>query len=171
MGKRWIVLAGFISLLPPAAQAQDLPSEGKFSITYTAVTPSPNKPIALGKDRDIIMNAAIMTAVNDAGSGLLHNMAGRCFVLNTIDKAAKTLESKGYCVYADRAGDQVFEEFAMPAPIALGSPAKYMGTWTGGTGKFAGLSGTFDIAASGNIGPEGVGQVAGRKTGSYKIVK
>jgi hypothetical protein len=56
---------------------QELPSEGKFSITYTAVNPAPSKAVSVG-DRDVTVSSSIMTGVNDAGSGLLHNMAGRC---------------------------------------------------------------------------------------------
>ena len=59
------------------ALAQELPKEGKYSITYTSVNPSPTKAVSIG-DRDISVSSSIMTALNDGGSGLLHNMAGRC---------------------------------------------------------------------------------------------
>ena len=51
---------------------QELPSEGKFSITYTAVNPAPSKAVSVG-DRDVTVSSSIMTGINDAGSGLLHN--------------------------------------------------------------------------------------------------
>jgi hypothetical protein len=154
-----------------SARAQDLPSEGNFSITYTAVIPSPNKGIAVGKEREAVANASTMTAVNDAGSGLLHNMAGRCVALSTIDRVAKTLEVRGYCNYVDRSGDQVWEEFSTPAPLTLGTPVKFAGKWVGGTGKYTGLSGDFEITNSGPMATDGPAQSAGKKIGSYKISK
>jgi hypothetical protein len=36
----------------PPVLAQELPNEGKFSITYTAVNPAPSKAVSVG-DRDI----------------------------------------------------------------------------------------------------------------------
>src|SRR5262245_16850256 len=47
--------------------AQELPSEGKFPITYTAVNPAPSKAVSVG-DRDVTVSSSIMTGVNDAGS-------------------------------------------------------------------------------------------------------
>jgi hypothetical protein len=155
----------------PKCHAQELPNEGKFSITYTAVNPTPSKGIVVGKDREVTASTLLMMAVNDAGSGLLHNMAGRCVSLVVLDRTAKTLDVRGYCNYADRGGDQVFEEFSTPGPVSLGGPVKYAGKWVGGTGKFTGLSGDFDISTSGNVAPEGLFQAAGKKTGSYKINK
>ena len=46
-----------------------------------------------------------------------------------------------------------------------------MGKWTGGTGKFTGLSGEFEITNNGNIGPDGTFQSTGKKTGSYTLQK
>ncbi len=165
------ILALILSLAPATGRSEDLPKEGRFSITYTGVNTTPMKPVPYGKDREAIAGVSLMTAVNDAGGGLLHNVAGRCLVVTLIDRAAKTQEMHGYCAYADRAGDQVFEEVMTPAPTGLGQPARWVGKWTGGTGKYAGLSGEFEVTNSGNIGPDGVFQGAGKKTGSYRIEK
>lgn len=166
-----LVAAGLLILPASATVAQELPREGKFSITYTGVNPNPVKPVPFGKDREAIVGVSLMTAVNDAGSGLLHNMAGRCILLTVIDRAAKTQDLHGYCSYTDRSGDQVFEEVTTPVPTGLGQPARYVGRWTGGTGKYAGLSGEFEVTNSGNIAPEGLFQAAGKKTGSYRLDK
>jgi len=61
-----------LNCVPPVL-AQELPSEGKFSITYTAVNPAPSKAVSIG-DREVTVSSSIMTGINDAGSGLLHNM-------------------------------------------------------------------------------------------------
>lgn len=164
-----LVTASLLILPTAATVAQELPREGRFSITYTGVNANPVKPVPFGKDREAIVSVSIMTAVNDAGSGLLHNMAGRCILLTIIDRAANTQDLSGYCSYADRGGDQVFEEVSTPARTGLGLPARYVGKWAGGTGKYAGLSGEFEITNSGNIAPEGLFQAAGKKTGSYRL--
>src|SRR5262245_21549764 len=91
------------SLIPLAcltsATAQELPREAKFSITYTSVNPAPTKPVSMG-DRDVSVSSTVMTAVNDGGSGLLHNMAGRCNFITDLKKGAKTLNVHGFCTYA-----------------------------------------------------------------------
>jgi hypothetical protein len=150
--------------------AQELPSEGKFSITYTAVNPAPSKAVSVG-DRDVTVSSSIMTGVNDAGSGLLHNMAGRCNFMAETNKVAKTIHTRGFCSYADRAGDQVFEEFATDGPVTLGSPILFKGTWLGGTGKFEGLSGEFEIRPVSVLVSDTLVQGAGKKTGTYQIKK
>ncbi|MBS0639529.1 MAG: hypothetical protein JSS43_06630 [Proteobacteria bacterium] len=164
-------LTAAVSLPLGAALAEDLPREGRFSITYTGVNTSPAKPVPYGKDREAVVGVSLMTAVNDAGSGLLHNMAGRCQVVTLIDRGAKTQEMRAYCVYTDRTGDQVFEEVSTPAPTGLGQPARWVGKWAGGTGKYAGLAGEFEVTNSGNIGTDGIYQAAGKKTGSYRLEK
>jgi hypothetical protein len=164
------IVAAAITLVPATAcLAQDLPREGRFSITYTGVNPSPVKPVPFGKDREAIVGVSLMTAVNDADSGLLNNMAGRCILLTIVDRAAKTQDVHGYCNYADRGGDLVFEEVTTPTPTGLGQPARFVGKWTGGTGKYLGLTGEFEITNSGNVASEGLYQAAGKKTGSYKL--
>jgi hypothetical protein len=162
----WIVAT---ALLATSANSQELPAEGKFSITYTAINPSPAKPIAISPTKDIVMNNYIMTASNDAGSGLLHGLAGRCASVATIDKAAKTVESRTLCNYADRNGDMIFEEVNTPGPQPLGPVVNSKAHWTGGTGKYAGLTGEFDVRNEAVLATEGLVQAVGKKTGSYKI--
>ena len=47
----------------------------EFSVTYTTVNPNPFKPVAIGKDREATGSTFLATAVNDAGSGLLHKLS------------------------------------------------------------------------------------------------
>jgi hypothetical protein len=134
------------------------------------VIPSPSKSVSVG-DRDIVVASAIMTATNDGGSGLLHNMAGRCNYMTVTNKITKTFENHGYCNYADKAGDQVFEEFMTNGPTKLGQPVVNKGKWLGGTGKFEGLSGEFEIRPIPVLMSETLIQLSGKKTGTYHIAK
>lgn len=163
--------AGFLLALlcPQNARAEDLPSKGDFRITYTAVEASPTKPVSIGDNRTVGVNTFIMTAVNQAGSGLLHNMTGHCTSMTTADAGAKTFESHGYCDYVDAAGDHVFEKYDYPVQqVAATTHAD--GEWVGGTGKFAGLGGKFEIQGMRLPSPtDGAAQRIGQKVGSYTI--
>ena len=87
----------------------------------------------------------------------------------TIDKATKTIENRGACNYTDKNGDVVFETVATVGPQPLGPTVALKGTWAGGTGKYAGLTGEFDIRGAGVLNTESLVQSMGKKTGSYKI--
>ena len=95
-----VLLGGFASIAcATSGLAQELPSEANFSITYTSVNPAPSKPVSF-IDRDVSVSSTIMTALNDGGSGLLHNMGGRCNFMTDVNKTAKTIEVRGFCNYS-----------------------------------------------------------------------
>jgi hypothetical protein len=148
--------------------AQELPKEGKFSVTFTSVNPDPAKPVSLG-DREVAIGSPIITAVNDAESGFLHAMAGRCNVLVDHNQKARTYEARGYCNLADRGGDQIYMEFTTTAPAAIGGPSGAKGKLVGGTGRFAGLSGEFDVRRSPVLASESLVISAGKLIGTYAI--
>ncbi|MFB9266513.1 hypothetical protein ACFFWD_25720 [Bradyrhizobium erythrophlei] len=157
-----------LAVAASGATAQQLPAEGKFSISYTLTNSSPVKPISIGKDKEFTVSSSMMTGMNDAGSGLLHNMTGRCLSAVVTDKAAKTIEGHGYCTYADADGDQVFEKTDYNQPS--GPTILIQGQWIGGTGKFTGLEGTFEIHHSPlKAAVDGTVQGVGKKIGTYKI--
>ena len=166
-----LVSAGAVSLAfsVSGANAQQLPAEGKFSITYTSLNAAPVKPIAIGKDQEMTVSSAMMTAANDSGGGLLHNLTGRCLMSVLTDRASKTIDQHGYCTYTDADGDQVFEKVDINKQ-ALGPVIVGKGEWIGGTGKYAGLQGVFEIRHNPLKSPtEGVVQGAGKKIGSYRV--
>ena len=76
-----------------------------------------------------------------------------------------TYQSNGVCRYSDRAGDQVFEEVKTEPPQPLGAPMVLKGKWVGGTGKFAGLKGEFEIHPSPILATETLTQASGKKLG------
>ena len=158
-----------VLLCPLGARAADFPSKGDFRITFTAVNSSPTKPVTIGDNRTVAVNVAMMTAVNQAGSGLLHNMAGRCASMATTDAGAKTFENHGYCDYADADGDHVYERFDYPVQQPAATP-QATGEWLGGTGKVVGIGGKFDIRSTRLTSlTDGASQVVGEKVGSYTV--
>jgi len=152
------------------ASAEELAKEGRYTVQYTGTNPAPMKPIAIGNNREMLVTNAVMSAINESGSGFLHDMTGRCSGWVIIDTAAGAFESHGYCNYADKDGDQVFEQYDWP--MQPRSSSTYgTGKWIGGTGKYSGLQGTITLKGR-FLKPavEGITQGAGQKIGTYKIV-
>jgi hypothetical protein len=147
-------------------QAQNMPPEGPVAVTFTATQISPAKPMPIGGGKEFVLINQAMAASNDAGNPVLHNMAGRCQLSRLTDPSAKTVEMHGFCTYADKEGDQIFEQ----CDFLPGAPNNC--NLTGGTGKFESLQATLVIAADplkSNF--DGISQVIGHKKGTYKIVK
>ena len=166
------ISVGLLSLACWAADghAQDIPREGKFSATFTTVNPSPPKPISLGS-REIGVGSIIITIVNDTEAGFLHAMGGHCNVLVDHSHAAKTAQSEGYCNVANRDGDQIFLGFKTASPIPLGTTVPLKGQILGGTGRFAGVTGEFDIRRSPVLASQELIIAAGKMVGTYSIGK
>jgi hypothetical protein len=86
-----------------------------------------------------------------------------------IDTSAGTFEQHGHCNYTDPDGDQIWERFDFErqplAPVQIAA-----GRWIGGSGKYDGLRGEFEIRVR-PLRPakQGFGQVIGSKQGSYRI--
>lgn len=152
-----------------AAFADEMPRTGEYKIIYTGINTSPIKPMPISNNQSFIPSQLTMTAVNTAGIGFLHNMAGRCVGAATVDNDAKTIENHGRCVYSDASGDQIFEKWDYPVQ-AQGTTLKGTAEWTGGTGKFAGVSGDVELVTSRLTSlTDGIVQVSGTKTGRYSF--
>ncbi|MCJ2052344.1 hypothetical protein [Methylobacterium sp. J-070] len=149
--------------------AEDMPRSGDYKVIYTGVNMAPIKPIPIGGGRMLAVSHFTMTAVNAAGSGFLNNLPGRCVGMATLDNDAKTVESHGRCVYADAGGDQIFETYDY-AVQPQGPNIRGKGEWTGGTGKFAGISGDVELTNTRlSAMTDGIAQVSGTKTGRYSF--
>ena len=64
----------------------------------------------------------------------------------------------GNCVYSDKDGDKLFESFD-----------GLEGAWTGGTGKYAGITGSLDLTDVVITTESGYEMQSGVKVGSYTI--
>ena len=157
-----------VTLLTLAAnvQAQTLPPEGELHVTFTSTQVSPASPMTIGDGKHYVQSNNIMAASNDQGNPILNNMGGRCQLNRLTDPAAKTVETHGYCSYADADNDQIFEK----CDFLPGKPNTC--ELTGGTGKFQGLHASIVITPTPVKSTyDGVLQIVGHKNGSYKIVK
>lgn len=158
-----------IALAAGAAEGQELDSEAAFTINFTSTVVNGEPMIGIGPNREIGLYEGVLTASNAEGKGLLHNLTGHCLGMFEIDTDAATFEQHGHCVYTDADGDQVWERFdfaSQPlAPVQIAS-----GRWLGGSGKYEGIRGEFEIRVR-PLRPatEEFGQVIGSKQGSYRI--
>jgi hypothetical protein len=159
---RTVTLASLFVLAAGTAHAQSLPSEGNLEVTYTATNNNVLKPMPIAGGKQFVVNNLSMTAVNATGNAVLDNMGGRCQFTNITDSAAKTSETQGWCTYADKDGDQIFEHCDLPKGCTL----------NGGTGKFQGIQADLQITGAPIKGTyEGVYQIIGTKKGTYRISK
>jgi hypothetical protein len=118
------------------AMAADLPKEGTFSGTYAGSGMCKINPV--GKERTVLACDELSLTV---GKGFLDHMTWHCLVLDSVMTGMGHFE--GYCVVTDPAGDQIAADIASDGTFPADAktvPAK--GTFTTGTGKYAGISGS-----------------------------
>ncbi len=151
-----------------AASAGDaFPSASNFSITYTFTTSTPAAPSDLGGGRDLTVNNYLVTTINDAGKGLLHNTAGHCTNIRFTDRLQRTIDSKGYCNFKDADGDVLYADYTTGVVSSKAITITF--TFKYGTGKYDGITGQAYGPNSNNLDDQGAYQAAGKMTGSYRI--
>jgi hypothetical protein len=135
-----------------AQQATPLPRSGEFTLMYTFVNPEPWAPIPRAADATGAITATAYFATNVAwllnavGSGFGHQMTGRCGTL-FLYEGTTLVQVHTNCVYTDRDGDMIFETVERNPGDTVNT-----GQWTGGTGKYAGITGTFTVTGAPGFG-------------------
>lgn len=132
-----IALCVVLSAVP--AVAGELPREGKYSGDYYS---SGTFVMAqLGKDGKDGFMQGFDEVGESVGNGLFDHTTWRC--IGQFGVFAEKGRATGMCVATDLAGDQVIGTFAAPAVPMTDKerPGKF--EFTGGTGKYAGITGTF----------------------------
>jgi hypothetical protein len=163
---RTLSLACLFVVAAGLAHAQSLPPQGEVNVTFTATNTNVLKPMPIGSGKEFVVINQSMAAINAAGNPVLNNMGGRCQVTRMGDVGGKPpFEIRGWCTYADKDGDQIFEQCAM-------LPDSPKCTLKGGTGKFEGIQADLQIT----VGPikstyDGITQGIGTKKGTYQIPK
>ena len=152
-----------LGLLPLAAQAQNLPSEGPIDSDFTWTEKQQTMPTAGGRDAFSAESMLVITATNPAS--ILDKLAGRCLTLGEQDPDGGNYSMVGTCTLSDADGDQIFEQIESTAGDGK---AKL----TGGTGKFEGITGEYRFTNVYYGSPsEDVSQGAGHKQGHYNFVR
>jgi hypothetical protein len=131
-------------LMPLPARAADLPKQGTDSYTTTYVIVSSNQLKA--GDRTVTTYDAVGVTRNDNGGPMFNDMGARC--VGTSEVIGKDAVSRGTCVETDNDGDELYSTYQ-----SKGASGTH--TFVGGTGKYAGLSGTADYTTELVKGPDG----------------
>ena len=150
-------------------RAEPFPSIGTFAVTYTFTTSTPATPTDIGSGRDLTVNNYLATTINDAGRGLMHNMAGHCTNIRFTNRDEQTIDSKGYCNFRDADGDVLFAEYV--TGVVPSKAITFTMTFVSGNGKYDGITGRAQATNTNNLDDQGAYQAAGRMTGSYKILR
>ena len=120
------------------ANAQ-MAKEGTFSIIDYNIYPAAGaKVIAMGEERVHCIYEITGTLVNDAGKGFLHSAGSHWLGQLHAVNGVKELET-GFIVYTDADGDKVYLTYDWKGMAFKSS--KGLGTFVGGTGKYAGITG------------------------------
>jgi len=148
------------------ATAGELPKEGTWSVTTSGVGTA--KGVTVGKERTM---AAFDENDLQVGEGLADHMTLHCWGLFDITNGMA--QHHGYCVATDPTGDQTSSDFSSDGRYPPDSKSvKGTYTLTGGTGKYAGISGGGEYvsdAATFRSGTEGTYFTHSTNRGHYKL--
>ena len=159
------VTLGTAVLMGSAAMAADLPKEGTWNVTNSG----------FGTAKGVTSGGRTMAAFDEntlqVGEGLLDHMTSHCWGLFDITNG--TAQHHGYCVGTDPTGDQIIADFSSDGRYPPDSKSvKGTFTFRGGTGKYAGISGSGEYvsdAAAFRSGTEGTYFTHSTNQGGYKL--
>jgi hypothetical protein len=159
-----VFLLGAALAFGTPAMSADLPKEGTYSGTYAAF--GTNKAAPIGKDRLLVTFEENGLTLSN---GFSDHMTWHCF--GSADFVNGMGQTLGYCEATDPVGDQVAGTFADEKH----APDKYPSgvfTFTTGTGKFAGISGSLTYVPHGyefRTAVEGTYVSSNTYQGNYKL--
>ena len=134
---RWAMAISLLVSMPftgGGALGDGLPREGAFSGTYTSFGTVKATPV--GKDRVLFVFEENGLMQTDGFSNLVRM---HCWLLG--DYTNGEGQEHGYCLNTDPSGDHAVSNI-VTAKHKLGRNIQATGTFAGGTGKYAGISGT-----------------------------
>lgn len=98
------------------------------------------KVTELEKDHSFVIDENIGTVFNDAGKEFLHAAAVVCQIVG--DRMKNVSNVHGYCTVTDVDGDKAFLAYKCRNPQVGVARCEGDFQWTGGTGKYTGLTGS-----------------------------
>lgn len=164
------LLAAFVAATTfHPASAQSVAGEGSFAANFVGYAEAEDEPLQVGPDRFVGLTNSTLTAMSADNAEFLHNQTGRCVGTWTVDNGSETFEQHVNCTYTDADGDQIYERADFEEQ-PLGATPVGTGRWLGGSGKYEGLSGVFEIRTRTlRSAREGLVQYVGTKQGQYRL--
>jgi hypothetical protein len=135
-----LAILSFVLLMPFGMDVQAQPKEVAEAVTATVYVTT--KILPLDEGRVCANWDAIAIVLSDTGSGLFHGATAHALGGFTVEKGK--FNEQGGGVYNLQNGDKVFLTFTAAGewkPGGVGSETKAIQTFTGGTGKCAGIKG------------------------------
>lgn len=158
-----------LCLAPAMGQTQGVAGEGTFTANFVGYADAEAPPLQIGEGRFSGLSDSTLTAMGVENAAFLHNQTGRCLGVWFLDEGAATYQQNVHCTYVDTDGDQIFERADFDTQPLQG-PRVGTGRWLGGTGKYAGISGVFEIRVQGlRSAREGLVQYLGTKHGQFHL--
>jgi hypothetical protein len=154
-----IILMSLISV--GAAQAADNQGEDSYTIDYVTTVA---KTIKAGRAEATLLEFSGISR-NDKGSGMFNHFGAHCLAIR--QSVGPSVVSRGTCVDSDPDGDQIFSTFE--ARAAEGKPVAGTHEFVGGTGKYAGITGTADYAVQPLKSPDGTGLYSVQHKAKWRI--
>ncbi|WP_456684439.1 hypothetical protein [Bradyrhizobium sp. P5_C11_2] len=147
MGKLPIAL-GMSACFVVGAHAAETPKSGEDAYTSSFVVVATNT--MKSGDKNVVYLELNGITTNDAGGQMFNNVGTRCMGLREMTGSA--VHSRGSCVDVDTDGDQFYSDFDADAKGGVH-------TFTGGTGKYKGLTGSAPYTYTNLKGPEGANRM------------
>lgn len=159
-------VVGFLAMLLCASTASlaALQNTGTFKGSWTATGTA--QTLDLGESRSASILRLRGTIVAESTGGLARALQSDCVGLRLQDG---DMSGIGRCVWTDSDGDRVFSEVT---GALAGEVSKVHGLFVGGTGKYTGLEGAYELKWRYFRGVEEEGTIHGYSaslTGSWKL--
>jgi hypothetical protein len=165
----WLATLSFVLLMPFGMLVQAQPQEVTEGVTATAHVTSKMLPLDEGRARLAYDGVGII--VSDTRSGLFHEATFHLLGGWTMEKG-KYNDDQGWGVFNLQNGDKVFwtQTGAGEFRTEGGGGGKITGTITGGTGKCAGIKGSYTYTRH-SLRPavEGIAQLSNKGTIKYTL--
>jgi hypothetical protein len=149
----------------PSSAQTALPKEG--NIVLTSVFHTKRHQVSMGQDLIGWTADSTIGLVADKPEGFGDRVTGRCLGSGRVTKGNVEFEYST-CEFTDLAGDKFYTTLSFVSSNADTSAAKQ--TIVGGTGKYSGITGGWDVVRRQHRAPaEGEGVGSAKLTGTYKL--
>ena len=141
---KYIIFPLVLFILLPVLSGFTMEKEGKFSVKFG--WSSKGQVYEVGPEHVFFVGEFSGTMFNDKGEGFLNMTSAVCPGSLDINKGMN--DTHGYCVITDTDGDKAYLVWKCKGEKLCNGDQQ----WTGGTGKYEGITGNTTLSALPSIG-------------------